>query len=346
MKANLQIKPKHSLDTLELTLDYFKDKTHEKQYYKAIRKVKTSTKILSIIDSIPNEPQAQKRYWKTYHCNSVLLQDNHTFKGSLCRKRFCTECCRIKTAELTNAYKQPILDLGKLYFVTLTTPNVSGSNLKKELQKMIKAFQLIKNNIRNTYNIKLNGMRKIEITYNQESNTYHPHLHLIQDNLEASNLIQALWLKQFKKASIKGQDIQEIDTTNENGFIELFKYATKETNSKGKQYSGDVLHTIYNSIQGQRIYQTYGNVKKIPSPKTPTENEMEIDYIQEQNNIWYYEKSVIDWVTFDNQLLINTLDIKNKIETQKLITLTTKLITESYAEKSQKQSNSIKHPIN
>ena len=51
-------------------------------------------------------------------------------------------------------------------------------------------------------------------------------------------------------------------------------------------------------------------------------------------------------IIVDNQLLINTLDIKNKIETQKLITLTTKLITESYAEKSQKQSNSIKHPIN
>ena len=346
MKANLQIKSKHSLDTLELTSDYWKNKVHERQYYKAIRKDKTNSKILSIIDSIPDNESAQKRYWKTYHCQDVIIQQNDKFKGSLCRKRWCTECCRIKTAELTNAYKQPMLELGKLYFVTLTAKTVSGDNLKKEIQKRIKAFQLIKDNLRKNYKIKLNGIRKIEVTYNQESNTYHPHFHLIQDNLEASNLIQALWLKQFKKASIKGQDIQEIDTTNENGFIELFKYATKETNSKGKQYSGDVLHTIYNSIQGQRIYQTYGNVKKIPSPKTPTENEMEIDYIQEQNNIWYYEKSVIDWVTFDNQLLINTLDIKNKIETQKLITLTTKLITESYAEKSQKQSNSIKHPIN
>ena len=240
MKTNLEIStklPKHSLDTLELTLDFFQNKSHEKQYYKAIRKFKTSSKILSIIDSIPNDTQAQKRYWKTYQCNSVLLQDGNKFTGSLCRKRFCAECCRIKTAELTNAYKQPILDLGQLYFVTLTTPNVTGSNLKKEIQKMIKAFQLIKNNIRKTYKIKLNGMRKIEITYNQDSNTYHPHLHLIQDNLEASNLIQALWLKQFKKASIKGQDIRSIDTSNENAFIELFKYATKETTKDGKQYN-------------------------------------------------------------------------------------------------------------
>jgi len=153
----------HSLDTLEVTLDYFKDKTHAKQYYKAIRKFKTSSKILSIVDTLKDE-QATKTYWKSYHCNSVLLQDNHTFKGSLCRKRFCTECNRIKTAELTNGYKQPMLELGKLYFITLTTPNVKGSELKKEIQKMIKAFQLIKNNIRKTYEIKINGIRKIEIT--------------------------------------------------------------------------------------------------------------------------------------------------------------------------------------
>ena len=323
MKANLQIKPKHSLDTLELTLDYFKDKTHEKQYYKAIRKFKTSTKILSIIDSIPNEPQAQKRYWKTYHCNSVLLQDNHTFKGSLCRKRFCTECCRIKTAELTNAYKQPILDLGKLYFVTLTTPNVSGSNLKKELQKMIKAFQLIKNNIRKTYNIKLNGMRKIETTYNENSNTYHPHFHLIQDNLQASELILSLWLKQFPQATHKAQDIRKIDTSNDNSFIELFKYATKETTKDGKQYTGDVLHTNYEAIKGKRIYQTYGTIKKVKAPVEALTEPMQLEYIKPQMEIWYYENNLVDWITSNNELMINTLEIKNKIDTQKLISLKT-----------------------
>jgi hypothetical protein len=346
MKANLQIKPTHSLDTLELTSDYYRNKTHERQYYKAIRKDKTNSKILSIIDSIPDNEPAQKRYWKTYHCQDVIIQQSDKFKGSLCRKRWCTECCRIKTAELTNSYKQPMLDLGKLYFVTLTAPTISGSNLKKEIQKRIKAFQLIKDNLRKTYKIKLNGIRKIEVTYNEKTNEYHPHFHLIQDNLEATELIKALWLNQFPFADKEAQDIRQIDTTNESGFIELFKYATKETNSKGKQYDGEVLHTIYNSIQGQRIYQTYGNVKKIKAPKTPTENEMEIDYVPEQNNIWYYEKSAIDWVTFDNQLLINTLEIKHKIETQKLISLSNKLINESYAEKSQKQSNTTKHQVN
>ena len=312
----------HSLDTLEVTLDYFKDKTHAKQYYKAIRKFKTSSKILSIVDTLKDEGQA-KTYWKSYHCNSVLLQDNYTFKGSLCRKRFCTECNRIKTAELTNGYKQPMLELGKLYFITLTTPNVKGSELKKEIQKMIKAFQLIKNNIRKTYKIKINGIRKIEITYNQESNTYHPHFHLIQDNLNASNLIQALWIKQFPKASIKAQDIREINSTDESAFIELFKYATKETNSKGAIYSGEVLHTIYSSIQGIRIYQTYGSIKKVKAPIEAKQNDIELDFIEPKQDIWIFEQDKKDWINAEYLPLVNTLEIERTLQTKKLISLKT-----------------------
>ena len=326
MKTNLEISnklPKHYLDTLELTLDYFQNKNHAKQYYKAIRKKKTILKIQSIIDAIPNQPQAQKRYWKTYHCNNIILQDGDKFTGSLCRKRWCTECCRIKTAELTNAYKEPIKAIGQLYFVTLTIPNIQAKQLEPTIAKMIKAFQLIKNNIRKTYNIKLNGMRKIETTYNENSNTYHPHFHLIQDNLQASELILSLWLKQFPQATHKAQDIRKIDTSNDNSFIELFKYATKETTKDGKQYTGDVLHTIYEAIKGKRIYQTYGTIKKVKAPVEALTEPMQLEYIKPQMEIWYYENNLIDWITSNNELMINTLEIKNKIDTQKLISLKT-----------------------
>ena len=326
MKAKLEIstkQPTHSLDTLELTLDYCVNKNHAKQYYKAIRKKKTILKIQSIIDAIPNEPTAQKRYWKTYHCNNIILQNGNNFTGSLCRKRWCTECCRIKTAELTNAYKEPIKAIGQLYFVTLTIPNIQAKQLEPTIAKMIKAFQLIKNNIRKTYNIKLNGMRKIETTYNEITNTYHPHFHLIQDNFEASELILSLWLKQFPQATQKAQDIREIDTTNDNSFIELFKYATKETTKDGKQYTGDVLHTIYEAIKSKRIYQTYGTIKKVKPPVEALTEPMQMDWIKTQFEIWYWDNNLIDHTTVDNQLLVNTLEIKNKIDTQKLISLKT-----------------------
>ena len=325
MKAKLENstkQPTHYLDTLEVTSDYFKDKTHATQYYKAIRKHKTNVKLRSIIDS-QEAPDIKKRYWTTYHCNNVLLQDGNKFTGSLCRKRWCTECCRIKTAELTNGYKQPMQDLGQLYFVTLTRPNVKARQLKSEIKKMLSGFQKIKDNLRKTYKIKLQGIRKIEITYNHNTDSYHPHFHFIQDNLHATELMQDLWLQQFSNASIKGQDIRSIDMSDENSFIELFKYATKETTKDGKQYTGDVLHTIYEAIKGKRIYQTYGTIKKVKAPIEALTEPMQFDWIKPQDEIWYYDNNLIDHTTTDNQLLVNTLEIKNKIETQKLISLKT-----------------------
>jgi hypothetical protein len=115
-------------------------------------------------------------------------------------------------------------NLGQLYFVTLTRPNVKARQLKSEIKKMLSGFQKIKDNLRKTYKIKLQGIRKIEITYNHKTDSYHPHFHFIQDNLHATELMQDLWLQQFSNASIKGQDIRSIDMQDENSFIEIFNY--------------------------------------------------------------------------------------------------------------------------
>ena len=324
MKANLQIKSKHSLDTLEQTRNLFHSKSHEKQYYKAIRKAKTMEKIYSILDAFPDNLQVHKKYWPTYHCNHVIIQEGRKFSSTYCKKIWCTNCCRIRTAELTNAYKQPLLDLGQLYFVTLTIPNVSGSNLKKTIVTMQKAFSKIVNSMqKKKYNIKLNGVRKIETTYNQESNTYHPHFHIIQADLDCAKTLQNLWLKQFPQATNKAQNITSINQ-DEQSFIELFKYATKETTKEGKQYAPSVLHTIYSAMEGKRLIQKFGTFKKIPTPKQMEISKDEFNHIPEQNEIWMDNKKM-DYDTSDGQLLLNTLEIKNKIETQKLITLTTQL---------------------
>jgi hypothetical protein len=310
-KIENSIKPPHYFNTLETTLDWVGGKAHEKQYYKGIRKFKTIQKIHSIIDTLKSEGD-RKKYWKTFHCQNIIIQQGDTFKGSLCRKRWCTECSRIKTAELTNAYKQPMLDLGALYFVTLTIPNVTANNLRKDIKRMIKAFQLIKNNIRKTHKIKINGIRKIEITYNETANTYHPHFHLIQDNAHASDLVLDLWLNQFPKAKSVAQDIRKIDTNNEQSFIELFKYATKETTKEGKQYSGEVLHIIHKSIEGLRIYQSYGVVKKVKEPIEKQIEEVKFTHIPTQDELWKHEG--IDWATANGQLMTNGVEIQKQLK--------------------------------
>jgi plasmid rolling circle replication initiator protein Rep len=310
------LKQSYFLDTLEITSDCSSKKSLESQYHKALRKFKTNQKVISIIDTLKDDNQ-KKKYWLTYHCNHVLFQQGNIFKGSLCRKRWCTQCNRVKAFEMTSAYKEPLTNLGQLYFVTLTRPNVKGRQLKSEVQKLIKAFQRIKDNLRKNYDVKLSGMRKLEVTYNEETDTYHPHFHFIQSNLVHAELLQELWLKQFPNANSKGQDIRSIDTDNEKSFIELFKYATKETTKEGKQYTGEVLHTIYSALEGQRIFQTYGSIKKVKAPSEAKDESNNFQWIESKEEIWVYSQEEKDWLTASDEKLINTLEIEKTIQNER-----------------------------
>ena len=307
-KFFIQKKPDNTfLDTLEVTSHFYPTK----QYCKAIRKFNTNSKIFKIVDAITSK-KLQKTYFKTYHCNNVLLQENNTFKGSLCRKRWCTECNRIKSAELINGYKEPLLNLKNIYFVTLTIPNVKKHELRKANVLMIKAFQNIKNNIKTNYKTILSGVRKLEITYNDELNTYHPHFHIILKDKNSAILLRNLWLKHFKYADIKAQDIALIKTENDNSFIELFKYASKDVNSKGELYSGDVLNTIYQSINSLRIFQPFGKIKKVKDAEKKVDKCI-IENVAPDNEIWIYENNKKDWLNSKSELLVNTLEIEKNI---------------------------------
>lgn len=307
----------HYLDTLEITSDCTRTKSLASQYSKAMRKHATNEKVKSIIDAVSDKIK-QKKYWNTYHCNNVLLQDGNTFKGSLCRKRWCAHCCRIKTAEMTNGYKQPLQELGALYFVTLTRPNVKGRQLSDEIKKMTKGFQRIKDNLRKNYGIKLNGIRKIEVTYNEIEDTYHPHFHFIQSDYKSSVLLQELWLAQFSNAKRIAQDVRAINTDNDDSFIELFKYATKETTKDGKQYTGEVLHTIYSALEGKRIYQTYGKLKKVKEPLEAKSEASQITWVKPNLDIWVWEQSKSDWIDGDGQELVMTHAITQQQKTLNL----------------------------
>ena len=43
--------------------------------------------------------------------------------------------------------------------------------------------------------------------------------------------------------------------------IEVFKYATKEVAKE--EFSALALHNIYKAIDGKRVFQTYGKLKKV-----------------------------------------------------------------------------------
>lgn len=296
------------LDTLELTTENFQSKTHESLCRTAFRKQKTNSTIYSLID-VTTDVKMRSKYWETYHCKNVLLQQGESVIGSLCRNRWCMNCNRIKTAEMVNGYSAPLLELGnqdELYFVTLTAPTIKADKLTTEIRKYIKVFQQCQDALRKQ-KIKLNGMRKLEVTYNETDDKYHPHFHLIQQGKHESECLQKEWVKRFskqpKKASNKGQNIQLV-TNLEKGCLELFKYATKD--SVKDTTPPFALDVIYQSLRGVRIYQPYGKIRKVPKPIEKTDDKFTLDFIPPRNEIWVFDESRIDWVNGSNENLVET----------------------------------------
>jgi len=234
------------------------------------------------------------QYERGCNCSAVVQKVGDRYRSSYCERRFCLVCNRIRTAKLINAYK-PILDaLPDLHFVTLTIPNVPSYELKKAIQGMTKAFQRIKDNMRKVYQVKIEGIRKLEITYNDVRRDYHPHFHLVISGNFAAETVKKLWLNQYPDAKNAAQDVKKAD---EKAVKELFKYFTKITtnNKKSKKLHLTALNTIFNTISGVRIFQPFG-IKKQKEHLSEAQIATALQMAQDERNAiakGYYQNQTI-----------------------------------------------------
>ena len=307
-----------TLDTLEITSDWFKSKSHQSLYYATLRKGYTNQTLFALLDvkkSASLEKVWAKRYWKTFHCSSIILQNGNDIKGGLCRQRWCQNCNRIKTAELRNKYEESFKNLqdeDDLFFITLTSPTVKRGKLNDEITKKYKGFARIKDNLRKNYGIKLIGGRKLEITYNQEKNWYHPHFHFIQKGKKEAELLLKLWMEQFPNAGLGGQEIKLIPKNNDGKDLrEIFKYATKH--EVKDDISADALHHIYSCLKGRRIFQPYGKLKGVKRVVEKKENSLNGDWLRSGNHIWKFDSHELDYINEYDEIMLNTQSIKNQI---------------------------------
>jgi len=224
--------------------------------------------------------QLKKQFLNAYHCGDVIRYDidtdrlnhkpNKTGHTNYCKCRSCIICSGIRTAELIQKYNYILKDFD-LVFMTLTVPNCSQMELKPTLQLMFSNFSKIKDVMRKRKH-SINGMRKLEITYNNKFDSYHPHFHCLIDNSNAEMFV-SLWLKMFPASSPLAQDIRSAD---ENTLIELFKYVTK-FNLKDFRASYIILKSLY----GIRTFQTFGHIKAI-----------DIDYNETKFSVAQFEKTL------------------------------------------------------
>lgn len=262
------------------------------------------------------------------------LQKSKIVKAIRCKDKFCPVCQKIKSTKNALAiqtmynYLKENTKLNYL-FITLTAPNVKGEDLNNELISYSKSFErMIK--VKKVAKINKGYIAKLEITYNAEDDSYHPHYHVIMavPNQYFKNMNYYIkrdeWLEIWKKAKrdeyITQVDVRKIHNKNEDGIssevLELAKYMAKSSDYFN---SLDVFETYFNQTYKKRFMRYGGLFKEVLKDfKQGKLNK----YINANVIDWYfiikysyrfegYEKNSIRNLTDDEKLQIINSEINN-----------------------------------
>ena len=262
------------------------------------------------------------------------LQKSKIVKAIRCRDKFCPVCQKIKSTKnalAIEAMYNYLKDTTKLnyLFITLTAPNIKGNELNKELLSYSKSFERM---LKTKKLLKINKgyIAKLEITYNFEEDTYHPHYHILMavpsyyfknpDYYLKQNEWLEIWQKAKRDKNITQVDVRKVQNKNIDGIssevLELAKYMAKSADYFN---SLDVFETYYNETHKKR-FMRYGGLFKESLKEFKKGNLNK--YINANAIDWYfiikysyhsegYEKNSIRNLTEDEKNQIINAEINN-----------------------------------
>lgn len=237
------------------------------------------------------------------HLTTFDMSVKKVHRSSSCGNRFCPICTwnkAKKDAVMISTVMKAIREEKEqeFIFLTLTAPNVTGDELKNEIDQFNKAFKKLFDR-RNVKKV-INGyIRKLEITYNKERfvteemyrnatayfdtrnlsvgdnnpnyNTYHPHFHVVmavnksyftsRDYINQSQWL-AMWQECMDDMNITQVDIRKVRSSekSENGAIlEVAKYSAK---GNELYHSQDVFEIFYKALKGRQLITFNGLFKE------------------------------------------------------------------------------------
>ena len=240
------------------------------------------------------ETKLKKYYSHAWNCNNKLYQEGQKITSRYCNTRVCNICSRIRTAKLMNGYVNQLMELDDIEFVTLTVPNCKLEDLNDCVDNILKQIVLIIRNLREKKGKKISGIRKLEITYNVFTNTFHPHLHLLVDKSSGSLFIDQ-WLKRMPNATIKAQDVRKADR---GALAEIFKYTTKMVVRKKGQLNFYLkpINAILECLYKRRCFQPFGIVKMVNEDVDELDAMVYTDLPDNEGGITEWVWKECDWI--------------------------------------------------
>ncbi|PKP29516.1 MAG: protein rep [Bacteroidetes bacterium HGW-Bacteroidetes-17] len=131
----------------------------------------------------------EKKSFRVKECGTFLeykvfkTQEKKLHNANFCKVRLCPMCAWRRSLKIFGQVSQ-VMNIAKgetsnkFIFVTLTQRNVTGSELKEEIDNLYKSFNrlMLRKKIKQ---MSLGWFRALEVTYNSASNTFHPHFHIV-----------------------------------------------------------------------------------------------------------------------------------------------------------------------
>lgn len=210
--------------------------------------------------------------------------------ANFCRERLCPMCQwrrSIKLGWQADQIYRKLTDEGyKHIFVTLTLRNCAAPELNATTDKLLGAFARLKRAalwqraVRGSY-------RALEITYNKEADTYHPHLHILAtvdgsyfdssnaDYIDKTRLINA-WRRALGVDYDPSVDIEGITQREGQSMTSACAEVCKYPCKSAEIHSSNVLQTIDYALRGRRLIQWAGVAANV-------RRELELDDVESGN---------------------------------------------------------------
>lgn len=266
-------------------------------WYRARAKYVTQAKVIQMADyaeSVGNE-QMRKSFWNSFHCASELLQEGNKITAKYCNNRWCLVCGRIRTAKAINRDLPIIKKWTQPTFTTLTKRTINAEQLQSEIQLRWSTLNRIEDRLEKR-GFKFIGVVKLEIEYNDTTDKYHPHFHILHESNEYGKMLINEWVKEFpNETNIKAQHTRNAD---QNSLLEVFKYSVKLLSKDKRTPNIQSLFHIYTTLRGKRTIRHFG----MPKIKDEIENEempeliSQLYDIEEQNEIYLWNTKEADWI--------------------------------------------------
>lgn len=237
------------------------------------------------------------------NCATDLWIDTETGQitgANFCKQRLCPVCNYRRSTMLWHKVKEVLQEIdNELIFITLTVRNCDGKDLEKTINNILKAFHKLTS--RKTWRKNFIGfIRGLEITYNSEAQTFHPHIHILavatenyfEENYVDVHTLRNWWTESAELDYYVQVDIRKV-SDKDNAIAEVVKYSVKmadilqgETDEKKLQ----ATQVLASCIVGRRLMSTGGIIKKLSKElKIDISDEVELSEKREKSKYYHYE---------------------------------------------------------